>query len=70
MRQKIFIIGEPSCKPVYDENMHLLHWELKYKTSNNVTETRYFRDTLLSRGYKKMCRFQTRFLRQQNENTK
>ena len=63
--KKISIIGEPHSYPVYDKNMHLLYWELKYKISDNVTEMRHFRNTFLSRAYKKMCRFQTRHLEQQ-----
>lgn len=68
---KTLIIGEPRSFPVYDKNTYkLLYWQLVYRTCDNIEETRYFRNTAFSRAYKKMCRFQTRFLRQQNENTK
>lgn len=69
--QKIVIIDMPRTFPVYDYNKNkLLHWELIYKTSDNVEVTKYFRNTLLSRAYKKMCRFQRHLVLKQNENTK
>lgn len=69
--KKTLIIGEPWSFPVYNEDVtKLLHWKLIYKTSDNVEVTKYFRNTLFSRAYKKMCRFQTRYLQQINENTK
>lgn len=69
--KKIMIIGQPRCKPIYDEYTNkFLCWRLSYHTSENSVEVRFFKNTLFSRAYKKMCRFQTRFLRQQNENTK
>lgn len=69
--KKTFSVGEPLSFPVYDKDVtKLLYWKLIYKTSDNVEVTRYFRNTLFSSAYKKMCRFQTRYLKQQNENTK
>ncbi len=69
--KKIMIIGQPRCCPVYDQDVtRLLYWKLVYETSDHIIEEKRFRNTPFSRAYKKMCRFQTRFLRQQNENTK
>ncbi len=69
--KKIVIIEQPRCSPVYDKKTNnFLYWWLTYKTAENVEETRYFRNTLLSRGYKKMCRFQRHLVVKQNENTK
>ena len=69
--KKISIIGEPRSYPVYDEmSGKLKGWRFAYNINKDTTELRYFMNSLLASGYKKMCRFQTRFLRQQNENTK
>ena len=68
--KKIVVIDQPRCKPVYDKNMNLLHWQMTYKLGENVTETRYFRNTLFSRGFKKMCRFKNRLVLKQNEHDK
>ncbi len=69
--KKIMIIGQPRSYPVYNDlTGKLMGWQLAYDISDNQTELRYFMNSLFSNGYKKMCRFQTRYLKQQNENTK
>ena len=68
--RKIFVIGEPRSKPIYDCMGRLLYWRLAYNINENQTELRYFKNTLFSRGYTKLCRFQQRLVLKQNENTK
>jgi hypothetical protein len=69
--KKIMIIGQPRCCPVYNDlTGKLMGWQLAYDISDNQTELRYFMNSLFSNGYKKMCRFQTKYLKQRNENTK
>jgi len=69
--KKIMIVGQPRCLPVYNDlTGRLMGWRLAYNTGDNQTELRYFRNSLFSNGYKKMCRFQTKYLEQPNEKTK
>lgn len=69
--KKIFIIDQPRSVPVYDDKTgNLLYWRMWYNISENVVQFRHFKNTLLSRGYKKMCRFQRHLVMKQNENTK
>lgn len=64
--RKIVIIDKPRCVPVYDdETGKFLYWRMWYNISENVVQFRHFKNTLFSSAYKKMCRFQTRYLEQQ-----
>jgi len=67
---KIYIIDQPRSKPIYDNKGRFLYWRLAYNVNDNQTELRYFKNTLLSRGYQKLCRFQQRLVLKQNENNK
>lgn len=69
--RKIVIIDKPRCVPVYDdETGKFLYWRMWYNINENVVQFRHFKNTFLSRGYKKMCRFQQRLVLKQNENNK
>lgn len=69
--KKIFIVNQPHSVPVYDDKTgKFLYWRMWYNINENVIQFRHFKNTLLSRGYKKMCRFQRHLVVKQNENTK
>ena len=56
------IIGQPRCKPIYDEYTNkFLCWRLSYHTSENSVEVRFFKNTLFSRAYKKCVVFRHDF---------
>ena len=58
--KKIYVIDEPRNKPIYDPcTGKFLYWRLAYNVNENQTELRFFKDTLFSSGYKKLCRFQS-----------
>ncbi len=63
-------------KPVYDEKTgKLLGWKLIYLVETNgfmspVAQSRFFKEKMFRSSYCAMCRFKTKLLKQQNENTK
>ena len=62
--------------PVYDETTgKLLGWKLFYLLETDglfspVAHSRFFKHTWLRNSYRSMCRFQTKLMKQQNENNK